>query len=283
MTTAAELNSPHFPNWCAGCGNFGIWASFKSAAVKAGWDNTNTAFIAGIGCHGHIVNFVKLTAFEGLHGRALPVASGLKYSNSNLNVFVFTGDGDCFGEGGNHFIHTCRRNHNITVLLHNNDIYGLTTGQTSPTTSQGFKSKSTPEGNFNIPITPLALAITSGATFVARCYSNDIAFQTELMIKANQHKGTSVVEILQPCITYNHECTPSFFLDNIYQLGPDYDPSNKFAALEKSFEWGPKQIPVGILYQVDKPIAEDEFKDVGNLVDQEATKRDISKYFQKLY
>lgn len=284
MTTLAQLNTKNFPTWCPGCGNFGIWAAFKNAAVTENWDNSNTAIVAGIGCHGHIINFVNLTSFEGLHGRAIPVASGLKYSNNKTNVFVFTGDGDCLGEGGNHFIHACRRNQNITVILHNNSIYGLTTGQTSPTTSHGYKSKSTPMGNFDKPFSPLSMAIASGATFAARCFSNDIKKLSDLMISANNHKGLAVIEILQPCITYNHECTASFFKDNIYELPADYNPTDKGKAFEKSLEWGAKQIPVGLIYKEDRYSAEEEFSSDPNfsLIDKNLQSRDVSELLNKL-
>jgi len=285
MITAAELTSPNFPNWCPGCGNFGIWAAFKNAAIASGWDNTNTVFVAGIGCHGHMVNFLKLTSFEGLHGRAIPVGSGIKMSNHKLNVFVFTGDGDCLGEGGNHFIHAARRNHNITVLLHNNNVYGLTTGQTSPTSRKGLKTKSTPDGNPDEPFKVLNLALAAGATFVARVYANDIAGLTDMIIKANDHQGFSVIEILQPCITFNKECPPEFFVDNVYHLSEDYDPTNITIAQEKTLEWGEKHIPVGLFYKVDKPTAESEFPQIAEkpLVYNPVQKRNISDLLQKLY
>jgi 2-oxoglutarate ferredoxin oxidoreductase subunit beta len=285
MITQADLKTPNFPNWCAGCGNFGIWAAFKGAAVANGWDNNNTVFVAGIGCHGHMVNFVRLTSFEGLHGRALPVASGIKMSNHRLNVFVFTGDGDCLGEGGNHFIHAARRNHNITILLHNNNIYGLTTGQASPTTRKDFKTKSTPDGNPDEAFKVLNLAIAAGATFAARVYSNDIPRLTDLITKANAHQGFAVIEMLQPCITFNKECSPAFFLDNTYPLPDSYDPSNIAGALEKTLEWGEKKIPVGLFYQTSKPTAESEFPQINEvpLVDNVAKKRDVSELFKKLY
>jgi len=159
MSLNVNLDTPNKCNWCPGCGNFGIWAAFKMAAEKASWDTTNTAITAGIGCHGHIVNFVRVNSFEALHGRSIPVACGIKMSNNRLNVFAFTGDGDCLAEGGNHFIHAARRNQDITVILHDNAIYGLTTGQTSPRSPQGYKSKSTPQGVTDQPIHPLQLAI----------------------------------------------------------------------------------------------------------------------------
>jgi 2-oxoglutarate ferredoxin oxidoreductase subunit beta len=232
---------------------------FKMAATKAGWDSSNSVIVAGIGCHGHIINFVKISSFEGLHGRAIPVASGIKYVKPDLNVFVSTGDGDCFGEGGNHFIHAAKRNQNLTVLLHNNSIYGLTTGQTSPTSSKNYKSKSTPAGNWDEPFSPASMAIASGATFVARSFAGNIAHLSDIIIKANEHKGFAVIDILQSCPTFNEETNPLYFHNNTYILGTNYDPSNKVKAFEKSLEWGEKQIPLGIIYKADKSTAEEEF------------------------
>ena len=257
--TLSELSTPHSPTWCPGCGNFVIWTGFKMAATKAGWDNKNTSLVAGIGCHGHIINFVKISSFEGLHGRAIPVASGIKYVRPDLNVFVFTGDGDCLGEGGNHFFHAAKRNQNLTVLIHNNSIYGLTTGQTPPTTSHNFHSKSTPVGNYDEPFSPTTLAIAAGATFVARSFAGNIAHLSDMIIKANEHQGFAVIDILQSCPTYNEETHPLYFHNNVYMLGQDYDPTNKVKAFEKSLEWGEKQIPLGIIYKADKPTAESEF------------------------
>lgn len=262
MPKPEELNTACKPTWCPGCGNMAILAAFKNAAVAQGWDNTNSVLVAGIGCHGNIVNFIKLTSFEGLHGRAIPVATGIKLANHKLNVFVFSGDGDGLGEGTNHFVHAARRNHDLTIFIHNNGLYSLTTGQTSPTSPRGFKSKSTPSGNPDNPISPVTLAIASGATFVARAYSPDIPKLAELIIKANEHQGFSVIDILQPCITFNKEQTPLFYQENTYHLGTDHDPANKEAAFKKSLEWGEKQIPLGIFYQVDKPSYESQLPQI---------------------
>ncbi|MEK7127903.1 MAG: thiamine pyrophosphate-dependent enzyme [Patescibacteria group bacterium] len=241
------------PNWCPGCGNFGIWAAFKNACTQNDWNKQNTVMVAGIGCHGHIVNFVDMTFFEGLHGRALPVATGVKIANHKLNVFVFTGDGDCLGEGGNHFIHSCRRNHDLTILLHNNGVYGLTKGQPAP--------------DFN----PVALAIISGATFVARAYSTNIPYLTQLIKQANDHQGLAVIDILQPCVIFNKEYTHQFYQNNSYYLDETYDPTNKIAALEKSLEWVPGKIPLGIIYKENKPSYESQIKEPAP-----CKKRDIS-------
>jgi 2-oxoglutarate ferredoxin oxidoreductase subunit beta len=242
------------PTWCPGCGNFGIWAAFKNACTENKWDKNNTVMVAGIGCHGHIVNFVDMTFFEGLHGRAISVATGVKIVRPKTNVFVFTGDGDCLGEGGNHFLHACRRNHDLTILLHDNAVYGLTTGQTSPTSPCQYLSKSTPDGNPDSPINPVALAIISGATFVARAYSTNIPYLTQLIKQANDHHGLSVIDILQPCVTFNKDYTHQFFQNNSYYLDESYDPTNKLVALEKSFEWVPNKIPLGVIYEEIKTL-----------------------------
>ncbi|OGH58942.1 MAG: hypothetical protein A2725_04320 [Candidatus Magasanikbacteria bacterium RIFCSPHIGHO2_01_FULL_33_34] len=262
MTLKKDLKTPIDINWCPGCGNFGIWKAFSDAAVEKGWDNTNTVLAAGIGCHGHIVNFIKLTSFEGLHGRAIPLACGIKMANSRLNVFVFTGDGDCLAEGGNHFINGARRNHDITIILHDNAIYGLTTGQASPRSPKNKKTKSTPDGNHDEPIDPLRLALSAGATFLGRVYAGQPKELKEMMIAANEHKGFSVVQILQPCVTFDKLYTHQYFRENIYQLGNDYDFTSREAAFAKTFEWGEKKIPVGIFYKVDEPTNESQISQI---------------------
>lgn len=279
----ADLTTICSPNWCPGCGDLAIWGAFKNAAVQDGWDSTNTGLVAGIGCHGHLLNFTKLVSFEGLHGRAIPVASGLKLSNHRLNVFVFTGDGDCLSEGGNHFIHAGRRNIDLTIFIHDNAIYGLTTGQTSPTSPMGFKTKSTPDGNIDNPLNPLTMAIASGATFVARGYAGDIPGLAALMIKAKNHKGLSVVDILQPCVTFNKEYTHSYYRENTYQLEASHNAQNKTAAFEKALEWGPKQIPLGVFYDVQAPTYESLFPQIHEtpLIDLPLNRSDLASLFKK--
>lgn len=283
MTKITDLSTSCSPNWCPGCGNLPLWLAFKNAAVEKDWNNHNSVIVAGIGCHGHIVNFTKMTSFEGLHGRPLPVASGIKMANTALNVFVFTGDGDCLGEGGNHFIHACRRNHNINIFIHDNGLYALTTGQTSPASPHGYKSKSTPAGNPDNPLNPLAVAIASGATFVARCYASDTKHVTELMIKASEHNGVAVVDILQPCITFNKQFTHEFFQNNIYHLDESYNKNDKMAAFAKAQEFGEKQIPVGILYEEEKLSYEDQFTHLEGqpLINVPVNDRDLNRLFEK--
>jgi 2-oxoglutarate/2-oxoacid ferredoxin oxidoreductase subunit beta len=283
MTTLPELQTPYFPTWCPGCGNFTIWAAFKNACVKQGWDNTNSVMVAGIGCHGHLVNFTKLTAFEGLHGRAVPVATGVKLVNNRLNVFVFTGDGDSLAEGGNHFLHACRRNHDIKIFLHDNAIYGLTTGQTSPMTPHGFRSKSTPDGNPDEPISPLTLAIAAGASFVARGFAGDIPRLTELFIKANEHKGLALLDILQPCVTFNKNYSHQFYRENTYYLGEEHDVTNREEAFKRSIEWGPKKIALGVFYQVDKPSYESQIPQIAEkpIIESSPERKDLEELFKK--
>jgi 2-oxoglutarate ferredoxin oxidoreductase subunit beta len=290
MTLITDLATGCSPTWCPGCGDLAIWAAFKNAAVAKGWDDTNTALTAGIGCHGHMVNYIKISSVEGLHGRAIPLAAGIKMANNRLNVFVFTGDGDSLAEGGNHFVNTCRRNHDITVLLHDNAIYGLTTGQTSPRSPHGFKSKSTPFGNLDEPISPVTLAIASGATFVAREYASHIPQLSELIGKANDHKGTAIIDILQPCVSFNELYTHDFYQKNTYYLPQNYDATNQTKAFEKSLEWaapdggrGEKKIPLGIFYQVQRPSYEDQIVQISGkpLADTPPIKKDLSEVFKK--
>lgn len=279
MTTHGDLKTAHTPNWCPGCGDFGIWTAFKNACVKQGWDNTNTALVADIGCHGHIINFINISAFEGLHGRAVVTASGLKMANHRLNVFVFTGDGGSLAEGGNHFMHAARRNHDMTVIVHDNAIYGLTTGQTSPRSPKGFVTKSTPQGNIDEPLHPLRMALAAGATWLGRVYSGDLEMMEEMIVKAKEHKGFAVLQILQPCVTFNKKYTHIFYQQNMYHLGSDYDRTNKVWAFEKTMEWDVKKIPIGVFYEVQQLTQEDQLKvlEVGPLVERGVQKRDIAE------
>jgi len=283
MIKIEDLTTKCNPTWCPGCGNFGIWGAFKNACVKKNWDNTNSVLVAGIGCHGNFINFIKLTSFEGLHGRAIPVATGIKLANHKLNVFVFSGDGDCLGEGGNHLLHASRRNHDLTVMIHNNELYSLTTGQTSPASPHGFKTKSTPLGNPDYPISPVTISIATGATFVARGYAGDIPNLTNLIIKANEHKGFSVIDVIQPCVTFNKDFDHKFFLENTYQL-QNHDITNKEEAFKKSLEWGVKQIPLGIFYQVQKPSYEETVPQIKEkpLIEISNIRKNLDDLFRKI-
>lgn len=270
MATLAELSEPqHAISWCAGCGDFSILAALKSALSKLNIEPHNVVVASGIGCSGKLPHYVKTYGFEGLHGRSLPAASAIKLANHSLTVLDVGGDGDGYGIGMGHFMHTCRRNIDFTYIVHNNQIYGLTTGQTSPTSEKGFKTKSTPEGVLEEPVNPLQLAITAGATFVARGFSGNLPHLSDLMQQAIAHKGFAFIDVLQPCVTYNKLNTYAYFMQKVYKLDATYDPSDKFAALKKADEWVEK-IPIGVIYKTTRPTYEDglpQLKD-GPLVKQ---------------
>lgn len=243
----------YFPTWCPGCGNFGIWAAVKSAFKTLEFSRENLAVVFGIGCSGNSNDFIWVNSFHALHGRAVPMAVGIKIANHDLPVVVIAGDGDTYGEGGNHLLHACRGNHDITVIVHDNRVYGLTTGQVAPTAIKGFKAKSTPSGIIETPVNPIALALSQGATYVAQGFSGDINHTSDLIVKAIQHKGFSLVNIFQPCVTFNPMTTYQWYRERIYKLDADkHDSSDINKALLKSLETEEK-IPLGIIYQIERP------------------------------
>lgn len=255
--TVNSFNTGHLPTWCPGCGDFGIWLSLKEALARLGIGTDDALIVYGIGCHGNMSDWMKVYGFAGLHGRTLPVAQGAKLANHKLPIIAVAGDGDCLGEGGNHLIHAAKRNPDITLIIHDNQVYGLTTGQASPTAKPGFKTKSTPQGVVDEPINPLTLTISSGATFVARGFAGDAPGLTQLIIEAVKHKGFSVVDALQPCVTFDKIHTYGWYRERLYKLeATGYVPDNKLKALEKAMEWGDK-IPVGIFYREEKPTSEE--------------------------
>ncbi|MDO8451673.1 MAG: thiamine pyrophosphate-dependent enzyme [bacterium] len=255
--TADRLKTSFLPTWCPGCGDFGIWMSLRQALSQLGIGPDDAMIVYGIGCHGNMYDWMNVYGFAGLHGRALPVSQGIKLANHALPVIAVCGDGDCLGEGGNHFIHAAKRNPDITVIIHDNQVYGLTTGQASPTAQVGFKTKSTPEGATDEPLNPLALALTAGATFVSRGFAGDSTGLTQLLAQAIQHKGFSVVDVLQPCVTFDKIHTYGWYRERLYALEKTgYLPDNRMKAYEKSLEWG-DHIPLGILFKEDKPTSED--------------------------
>ncbi|MBI3379709.1 2-oxoacid ferredoxin oxidoreductase [Candidatus Gottesmanbacteria bacterium] len=243
--------SGYFPTWCPGCGNFGIWAALKTAFTNLSFTPENFAVIFGIGCSGNMNDFLWADSFHALHGRAIPNAVGVKIANHKLPVVAIVGDGDCYGEGGNHLMHAARGNHDITVIVHDNRVYGLTTGQVAPTALKGFKAKSTPSGIIEVPLNPIALAITQGATFVAQGFSGDINHLVGLIEKGIKHKGFSLVNVFQPCVTFNSENSYAWYREKIYKLGEDYDSSDINNALAKSMEAETK-IPLGVIYETDR-------------------------------
>jgi len=254
-----DYNTDHKCTWCPGCGNFAIWYMLKQALLELNYKPHEVVIVYGIGCSGNGTNFTEVYSFHGLHGRALPVAQGIKLANKKLKVIVMGGDGDGAGIGVGHFIHACRRNIDITYIMHDNQIYGLTTGQTSPRSDKGMVTKTTPEGNIEDPVNPIALALSSNSTFVARTFSGTPHHLKDTLKKALQHKGFSFVDILQPCITFNKHNTYAWYNSKIYYLEnqSDYNPLDFNSALVKAFEWGEK-IPIGVFYQTDLPTYEDK-------------------------
>ncbi len=280
-----DFNTLRKPTWCLGCGNYGIWNSLKKTFVNLNLKPHEILIVYGIGCSGNGANFIKTYAFHALHGRALPVATGVKLSNHKLNVIIMGGDGDGVGIGGNHFIHTCRRNINMTYLLHNNKIYGLTTGQTAPTSDRGFKTKSTPLGVLEKPVNPVLMALAAGATFVARGFSGDTRHLREIIKRAIKHRGFSFIDILQPCVTFNKQNTYDFYREKTYKLEElkNYDKNDLNKAIEKSMD--EEKIPIGIFYQVEKPLYEDGLKQIERkpLVDHIITDIDINRLLNRYY
>ena len=261
MVTLDDLKTPCQPNWCPGCGDFGIWSAIKNAVIALGWGPSDFVTSYGIGCHGHMVNFFKAYAIATLHGRPIPVAQGIRLANNKLPVLVIAGDGDTFGEGTNHLVHVARRNFDITMIVHDNQVYGLTTGQTAPTARKGFKTKSTPAGVIEEPVNPLAIAIAAGATFVARSFAGDIPATTQIIVEGIKHKGFSFIDVFQPCVTFNHVNTYQWYREHIYQLPSGYKANDRAEAYKKSLEWTEK-VPVGIFYKEDKPTYEEQIPQI---------------------
>ncbi len=256
--TSSAFATNRLPTWCPGCGDYGIWTALKEALAKQGIGPDDGLAVYGVGCHGNMYNWMHIYGFAGLHGRTLPVAQAVKLANHKLPVVVVSGDGDCLGEGGNHFIHAAKRNPDITVMLHDNQVYGLTTGQASPTAKPGFVTKSTPEGSVDAPINPLLLAISSGATYVARGFAGDTPGLIQLMSDAIAHKGFAIVDVLQPCVTFDKVHTYAWYRERIYHLeSQGYKPDDKLKAIEKAMEWGDK-IPIGLFYKEIRPTSEDQ-------------------------
>ena len=259
-----DLASTAKITWCPGCGNFGIVSAFKSALVEVGADRERVVIVSGIGCHGKIADYVDVNSFHGIHGRVLPLATGIKLANPNLTVVGFSGDADCYDEGWDHFCHAVRRNMDLTLIVHNNMILGLTTGQTTATSQIGFKTKSTPFGSTVAPLNPIAHALISNGTFVARGFAGDPKHLTGLMVEALKHKGFNYIDVFQPCVTFNYLNTYEWFRQRIYRLeeaGHDYTDRQK--ALEKSFEWGDR-IPIGIFYKEERSTYRDNLEHLKN-------------------
>jgi 2-oxoglutarate/2-oxoacid ferredoxin oxidoreductase subunit beta len=245
------------PTWCPGCGDFGVVAAIEMAVKKLQIPTSNVVIISGIGCSSNLPHFLNSYGFHSTHGRSLPVAEGIRWANHGLTVIGTGGDGDGFGIGVGHFIHTMRRNVDMTYVTMDNQVYGLTTGQASPTSQMGQKTKSTPNGVIERPIDPISLALASGATYVARGFSGDVKQLAELVAGGIQHKGFAFVDVFSPCVTYNKINTFDFFRQRVYKLeSAGHDPADLVQAFARSLEWGDK-IPIGLFYRTEHPTYED--------------------------
>lgn len=254
MLTEKDFLTREHPTWCPGCGNYAIWIAMRQALAELKLDPHKVLIVYGVGCSGNDTNFIKTYAWHSLHGRAVPTAVGAKLANKDLTVIVMAGDGDSYGEGLGHFLHALRSNINITYVVHDNKVYGLTTGQTAPTSDRGFKTKSTPSGTLDNPINPLALALAQGISFAARGFSGKADHLKEVFKTAIQHPGFALVDVFQPCVTFNKVNTFQWFFDRLYNLDEmkGYNKNDLKQAMDQAQNWGQK-IPYGIFYQTQKP------------------------------
>jgi len=257
MVSTADYGPAMAIQWCPGCGNFGILTAMRRALVELGLEPSQVLMVSGIGQAGKFPHYLHSHVLNELHGRPIPAAQAAKIANHELTVIAYSGDGDGYGEGGNHFISAMTRNVNITYLVHNNQVYGLTKGQASPTSDLGFVTKTTPQGAWE-PLRPLALAIACDCSFVARGFSADVEHLANIIQLGIRNKGFSLIEVLQPCVSFNHQNTYDWYRERVYKLGQDYDPTNRINAFAKALEWG-ERIPTGVIYQKNRPVYEEQF------------------------
>ncbi|MBE0480778.1 MAG: 2-oxoacid ferredoxin oxidoreductase [Dehalococcoidia bacterium] len=256
------ITSKDFPAkptaWCPGCGNFGILTAVRRALSEMGLKPYEVLMVSGIGQAGKLPHYTRVNTLNELHGRTLPAAAAAKLVNPELTVIAVGGDGDGYGEGGNHFLHAVRRNHNLTYILHDNQVYGLTKGQASPTSDEGYVTKTTPFGA-PTPVNGPALAIAAGGTFVARGFSGETEHLVELIKSGVRHKGFALIDVLQPCVTFNRKNTWKWYKDRVYKLeDTDYEPHTRVDAYRKALEWGDR-IPLGIVYREERASFEDMY------------------------
>ncbi len=256
MVTIQDYTEATTITWCPGCGNFGILTALRKALVALTIEPYQILLVSGIGQAGKLPHYTRCHLLNELHGRTLPAAIGAKIANSELTVIAVGGDGDGYGEGGNHWIAAMHRNIDITYIVHNNQVYGLTKGQASPTSDFGFITKTTPEGSW-APVNPIALAIASDASFVGRSFAGDIKHLSQLIRLAIEHKGFALLDVLQPCVSFNHKNTYSWYRERVYKLEEEsgYDPGDRVAAFAKALEWGDR-IPIGLIYRKERPTYE---------------------------
>jgi len=275
MTSA--LDTPFYDTdvaWCPGCGNYSILRTFDKAVEAAGIDRRKLVLVSGIGQAAKLPHYTRANVFNGLHGRALPAAVGIKLANHELEVVITSGDGDMYGEGGNHLLHNLRRNIGVKAFVHNNQVYGLTKGQASPTSELGFKTKIQTHGVLTPPFNPLAIAIVEDCPFVARSFSGDMEHLQEMMVAALQHEGGfALLDILQPCPSFNKRNTMKWYRERVRPVAPSHDPFDRAKALALAFTSG-DEIPIGIIYRSNRSSFESQqpVLDKGTLVAQFAAR-----------
>ncbi|MCE7741099.1 MAG: 2-oxoacid ferredoxin oxidoreductase [Candidatus Heimdallarchaeota archaeon] len=248
-----DYESNFKPTWCPGCGNFSQWRAIRQALIELEIPPEEVVAVSGIGCSSHMPNFLKVYGLQTVHGRGIPVATGIRLANPKLTVLVYGGDGDIYGIGGNHFLHACRRNVDIITIVSNNFVYGLTTGQASATTPVGTITRTTPRGSIENPLNPIATAISAGATFVARAFSGDLKHLSYIIKEAIDHRGFAFVDVFSPCITFNRNQTFNYFRERVYKVDDtDHDKEDFYAALDLSNQKFIKDnLPIGIFYQIE--------------------------------
>jgi len=252
MVSVRDYQSTVRPTWCTGCGNFGIWNALQVALSDAGLAPHQVMLVSGIGCGSKLPDYTTANGYMSLHGRTLAVATGARLANHGLKVICTHGDGDGYGEGGNHFVSAVRRNIGIVDIVQNNRVYGLTKGQYSPTSPRGFVTKTSPQGAIEEPFNPLAVALAEKGTFVSRGWSGDIVHLAWLIGEALKHRGYALVDVLQPCVSFNKMYSYDWLRPRVYKVQDEsgYDPGNAAAAFIKAQEWG-ERIPIGILYRTE--------------------------------
>ena len=277
MSDLKIFNGGDKSTWCPGCGDFAILMAVKQALAGLDLHPHEVLLVSGIGCGSKLPHYLRANGYNSIHGRALPVAQGIKLSNHALNVIAVTGDGDGYGIGQGHFVHAMRRNTDITHIVENNQVYGLTKGQYSPTSERGYISSFSPEGALEFAINPIALALSAGATFIARASAADPKHMNSVLQAAIKHKGYSLVDCLQPCITYNKVNTFDWYRSRTYKLDEEegYDSGSREHAWKKAQEWG-ERIPIGVIYEdTERPTYEQQVSALkkGPLVQQELNGR----------
>jgi 2-oxoglutarate ferredoxin oxidoreductase subunit beta len=260
--TVKDFKGHADPDWCPGCGDFGVLHALKTAIAELGLQPNEVLTISGIGCSSNLPGYINTYGMHTLHGRALAVATGAQLANHKLKVIVTGGDGDGYGIGGNHFLHTMRRNVDLTYIVMDNQVYGLTTGQVSPTSIKGMKTKSTPFGSVENEVNPIPLAIVGGATYVARGFTGQVRHLTDLIKGGIQHKGFSLIDTFSPCVTFNRDNTHEFFRQRTQKLEDQaHDPTDFSSAMERAYEWG-ERIPIGLFWKRDDLLSLDQLEPV---------------------